>query len=160
MSDVEETGHEAAPTGGRRSLLPAERRQVVERIKLARGKAGLTQAQLGKKLGVTASAVAQWEIGLGLPATGRLATLADLFDVSVDWLLGKPPQAGRPEAAGPAMQDARQLLEEAGRLGLDLRQIVAEARQRRGLDENHAALTDADVFPARHGLCSDGKRQF
>jgi len=160
MPRTESRGHEAALTGGRRSEFSAERRKLAERIKLARGKAGLTQAQLAKKLGVTASAVGQREIGLGFPATERLATLADLLGVSLDWLLRKPPQAGKPEAAGPATADDLQLLEQARRLGVDLPQVVAEARQRRWLDENREALTDANAFLARYGLWSAGKRQF
>jgi post-segregation antitoxin (ccd killing protein) len=45
-------------------------------------------------------------------------------------------------------------------LGVDLQAVVAEARQRRWIEENRGALSDANAFLARHGLWSDGKRQF
>jgi transcriptional regulator with XRE-family HTH domain len=130
------------------------------RIKSARGKMGFTQAQLAKKLGVSAGAVGQWEIGLGAPATDRLATLAGFLGVSLDWLLGAARHADKPTATGAVTEADLQLLEEARRLGVDLAHIVAEARQRRWLDENREALTDANAFLARYGLWSDGKRQF
>jgi len=157
MPRAEGSGHEAALTGGRRAEFSAERRKLGERIKLAREKAGLTQAQLAKKLGVTASAVGQREIGLGFPATERLGALAGFLGVSLDWPLDKPDQAGTPEVADVTMTDDLQLLEEARRLGVDLPQVVAEARQRRGLDETRAAPADANAVPARNDLGSDGE---
>jgi transcriptional regulator with XRE-family HTH domain len=160
MPRAERTAPEAAPTSGRRSEFSIERRKLGERIKLAREKMGLTQAQLAKKLGVSPGAVGQWEIERGVPATERLGALADFLGVSLDWLLGQPPRGGGTEAAGATKEDDLQLLEEARRLGVDLSQVVAEARQRRWLDENRQALTDANAFLARYGLWSDGKRQF
>lgn len=41
-----------------------------------------------------------------------------------------------------------------------LREIVAERRRQRWLDENREALADANEFLERHGLWSDGLRQF
>ena len=41
-----------------------------------------------------------------------------------------------------------------------LRELVAELRRQRWLAENRAALADANAFLARHGLWSDGQRQF
>jgi transcriptional regulator with XRE-family HTH domain len=136
------------------------RRGLGERLKLAREKAKLTQAQLAKKLGVSQGAVGQWEIDLNLPATERLGVLADLLHVSLDWLLGADARPLGSEAASATTLDDIQLLAEARRLGVKLPLVVAEARQRRWLDENREALTDANAFLARHGLWSDGKRQF
>jgi transcriptional regulator with XRE-family HTH domain len=152
MPRTERSGHEAALTESRRSEFSTERRKLGERIKLAREKVGLTQAQLPKKLGVSQGDFGQWEIDLGVPATERLGTLAGWLDVSLDWLLGKPPKAGGPEAASAAMVDDLQLLEEARRLGADLPRVAAEARQRRWLDKNRHALTDANAFLGRYGL--------
>jgi post-segregation antitoxin (ccd killing protein) len=50
------------------------------------------------------------------------------------------------------------LLQEARRLGVDVQKIVKEARQRRW--ENRGAIADANAFVDRHGLWSDGRRQF
>jgi antitoxin CcdA len=41
-----------------------------------------------------------------------------------------------------------------------LREIVIDLRRQRWLDENRDALADANEFIARHGLWSDGRRQF
>jgi transcriptional regulator with XRE-family HTH domain len=138
----------------------SDRREIGERIKSARRKAGFTQRDLAKKLDVSAGAVGQWESG-GVPATGRLATLADLLGISLDWLLGKSGQASQAAAGiGGKMQEDLRLIAEARSLGVDLRMVVAEARQRRWIEENRDALTDANAFLARHGLWSDSKRQF
>jgi transcriptional regulator with XRE-family HTH domain len=141
-----------------RGMVGTAAQGVGERIKLARQKNGLTQKALAKKLGVTSGAVGQWEIG-GAPATERLVMVADCLGVSLDWLLGRLP-ADKPSAVGADMDEDLQLLEEARRLGVDLRMVVAEARQQRWIEENREALADANAFLARHGLWSDGKRQF
>ena len=48
----------------------------------------LTQADLGRRLGVTRSAVNAWEMGVAVPATKYLVALVELFNVSADYLLG------------------------------------------------------------------------
>jgi transcriptional regulator with XRE-family HTH domain len=143
------------PTGDDAS----DRRAIGERIKSARRKTGFTQRELAKKLDVSAGAVGQWETG-GVPATDRLATLADLLGISLDWLLGKSGQTSQPARVGGRMQEDLRLIAEARRLGVDLGMVVAEARQQRWIEENRDALADANAFLARHGLWSDGKRPF
>lgn len=59
-----------------------------DRIKNLRESAGLTQAQLAHKLGVTRAAVNAWEIGISAPSTALLIELSRLFGVSSDHLLG------------------------------------------------------------------------
>ena len=56
-------------------------------IQLRRKFAGLTQAQLGERLHVTAQSVSNWERGLLLPDTATLPDLAQILDTSVDSLL-------------------------------------------------------------------------
>jgi transcriptional regulator with XRE-family HTH domain len=145
------------PTGASRLDDPSDRRQISERIKSARRSAGLTQRQLAEKLDVSAGAVGQWETG-GVPTAERLATLADSLRVSLDWLLGKSPNAD--ELGTVQMEEDLQLIREARLLGVDLHKIVAEARQQRWIEENRDALADANAFLTTHGLWSDGKRQF
>jgi transcriptional regulator with XRE-family HTH domain len=149
---------------GRPDGIPTEedasnRRKIGERIKSARRKAGFTQRELAKKLDVSAGAVGQWETG-GVPATDRLATLADILGISLGWLLGKSGQTSRPARVGGRIKEDLRLIAEARRLGVDLRMVVAEARQQRWIEENRDALADANAFLARHGLWSDGKRPF
>ena len=52
-----------------------------------RQKAGLTQAELAGKLGVTDKAVSKWENGKAKPATNTIRKLAALYGLSVETLL-------------------------------------------------------------------------
>lgn len=56
-------------------------------IQLRRRLAGLTQAQLGERLHVTAQSVSNWERGLLLPDTATLPDLAEILGTTVDAIL-------------------------------------------------------------------------
>ena len=58
------------------------------RLKELRTQAGLSQQELSNKLSVSRSAVAMWERGTE-PSNDMLQAIADYFDVSVDYLLGR-----------------------------------------------------------------------
>lgn len=53
----------------------------------ARAKAGISQAKVAETLGVTDSAVCQWETGKTVPRLPLLLELAKLYGVSVNDLL-------------------------------------------------------------------------
>ena len=53
---------------------------------------GLSQEQLAEKVFVTRQAVSRWENGETTPNTETLKLLSDLFDVSINTLLGSPRQ--------------------------------------------------------------------
>lgn len=57
-------------------------------IKQLRKEAGLTQDELGRKLGVIKQTISSWENNISVPSTETLTTLSKLFGVSVDYLLG------------------------------------------------------------------------
>ena len=59
------------------------------RIRDLRTCAGLTQRELADKLGISCVAVAKWETGASRPTVGNLERLADIFGVSVDYILGR-----------------------------------------------------------------------
>ena len=61
----------------------------MNRIKSLRQKKGLSQQELAKLLFVNQTAVSQWERGVTNPSTDTAIALASLFDVSVDYLLGR-----------------------------------------------------------------------
>lgn len=67
--------------------MPKELFLLPEKIKLLREKCGLTQAALAKKL-LTRAGINAWEMGLSTPSTPYLVELAQLFHISVDYLLG------------------------------------------------------------------------
>ena len=58
-----------------------------EKIKEARKQCGLSQEQLAEKMAISRSAVAKWEANNGLPDVDNLKALAQLLNVSVDYLL-------------------------------------------------------------------------
>jgi transcriptional regulator with XRE-family HTH domain len=58
-----------------------------ERIAALRRKAGKSQAELAKYLGVSASAVGMYEQGRREPSGAMLVALGELFGVSTDYLL-------------------------------------------------------------------------
>ena len=55
-----------------------------------RTKKGLSQDELAEKLYVTRQAVSRWENGDTIPNTETLKALSNLFDVSINTLLGSP----------------------------------------------------------------------
>jgi len=74
--------------------------ELHERIAFVRKAAGLTQEQLGEKLGVTRQAVSKWESNQATPDTATIVRLCVELKVSADFLLlGKEPEAA---AAAPA----------------------------------------------------------
>ena len=64
------------------------------RFKEARIKAGLTTVQLAQKMGVTQAAVSHWDAGKKVPGTETLYKLADLYGVTIDYLLGRSSDLG------------------------------------------------------------------
>ncbi|MCI6363016.1 zinc ribbon domain-containing protein [Intestinimonas butyriciproducens] len=52
--------------------------------------AGLSQDAFAERLLVTRQAVSKWESGDTVPSTDTLRRIAELFHVSVDYLLGRP----------------------------------------------------------------------
>lgn len=59
------------------------------RIKLARLKAGMTQAQLAKVLNVTQGTVGSWEVGIAFPRPRNLVKLSEVLKIPVSELLRK-----------------------------------------------------------------------
>ena len=64
-----------------------------ERIRELRQRAGLSQQELGKHLGVSAVAVGKWERGQTQPDIPSLTRMADLFGTTLDDLCDRsvPP---------------------------------------------------------------------
>lgn len=59
--------------------------------KKSRENAGLTQKEAAISLGVSVQAVSYWENGSRLPSIEKLIQMADLYNVSTDYLLGRVP---------------------------------------------------------------------
>lgn len=68
--------------------------QVAGRIRAARRAQGLTQDQLARVVGVTRSAVAQWETGRAGQVGSNLARIAAALGISAAHLLSGEQEAG------------------------------------------------------------------
>jgi transcriptional regulator with XRE-family HTH domain len=76
------------------------------RIRQARVRAGLTKAELARRVGVCLSAVVQWEHPDGtLPNVGNLARAAQVTDVAFEWLATGRGSARLSAADGPPAID-------------------------------------------------------
>lgn len=68
-----------------------------EQLITLRKQQGLSQEQLGAKLGVTRQTVSKWELGITTPEMDKLMLLADLFHISIDELVGRNRKDGESE---------------------------------------------------------------
>ncbi len=81
---------------------------MADRIRLARQRTGLSQAELAEQAGVTSSAVAQWENPRGTkPDLNHLLRVAVSTNVTLDWLAtGSGARSSRksaPQEESPAV---------------------------------------------------------
>ncbi|MGR3758933.1 helix-turn-helix domain-containing protein [Roseobacteraceae bacterium NS-SX3] len=58
-----------------------------DRVAAAREAAGMTQAQLARRLGVKKSTLSGWEQDLSEPRANKLSMMAGLLNVSIMWLM-------------------------------------------------------------------------
>lgn len=61
-----------------------------QKIRDLRKQKRLSQTELGKYIGVSQTTVTAWENGRAEPSSGYLSKLADYFNVTTDYLLGRP----------------------------------------------------------------------
>jgi len=59
-----------------------------ERLKSLRKQAGFTQVDVASKLGISQQAYASWERGAKKPTQDNLVKIAQILNVSVDYLVG------------------------------------------------------------------------
>jgi transcriptional regulator with XRE-family HTH domain len=76
------------------------------RLRELREQAGLTQQELGERVGVTWEAISRWERGTREPSWSNVVALANALGVSCDAFRQEPaaapePQRGRPRKAVP-----------------------------------------------------------
>ena len=93
------------------------------RLHSLREEAGLTQAQVAEKLGISQRAYAFWEREPVALRAEQLATLSHVLGVTVDALVGRQPAKQR--GAGPVGK-TRQLFEAVSKLPRRQQEKVAE----------------------------------
>jgi len=75
--------------------------QIGERIRAARQERGWTQEQLAEAVGVSRSAVAQWETGRAGQLTGNLSRIAEVLSVGIEHLThGREKRANTQAGSG------------------------------------------------------------
>lgn len=62
---------------------------IAQRIKELRTERGISQATLAKEIGVSQKAIDYWERHVNEPKASYIVLLADFFDVTADFLLGR-----------------------------------------------------------------------
>ncbi len=60
-----------------------------ERLRALRKQRGATQRAIAEDIGVAENSVRRFELGLANAKLGTVVALADLFNVSVDYLIGR-----------------------------------------------------------------------
>ncbi len=63
---------------------------IGQRIRDLRKQKRMSQTELAKSAGVSQTTVTAWETGKAEPSSSAITSLADYFDVTTDYLLGRP----------------------------------------------------------------------
>ena len=112
-----------------------------EKIKELRERLGLSQRELAARLNLGSGTIANYETGNRSPDYQTLQRLADLFNVSTDYLLGRTddptPPGAKPKPAGqPTDQEFRAFLRGRKLSDRDIELILQlEERMRRESEE-------------------------
>jgi transcriptional regulator with XRE-family HTH domain len=62
---------------------------MISNLRGERCRQDLSQDELAEKLGVSSASIRQWESGTTRPSASNLLAMSDLFQCSVDYLLGR-----------------------------------------------------------------------
>ncbi|MBU0876790.1 MAG: helix-turn-helix domain-containing protein [Alphaproteobacteria bacterium] len=92
------------------------------RLQRFRTKAGLSQAEVAKRLGVSAPSISGWEKGRARPKRGRLVKLAALLGVPTSDLLDD----AEPEGLRELIDRSREEIARAAGIGADRVRIIVE----------------------------------
>lgn len=65
---------------------------IGQRIRDLRKQKKMSQSELAKIIGVTQTTITAWETGKAEPSSSAVANLADYFNVTTDYLLGRPEE--------------------------------------------------------------------
>lgn len=109
------------------------------RLQMLRKDAKISQQKLADAIGVSRSTIAMWESAASQPDNQLLQSLADYFDVSVDYLLGRtdeksPGQSNSPELDMDSIEyalygTARELDEDEKQQLLELAKLMRKKRK-------------------------------
>ena len=83
-----------------------------EKLIRLRAEKGLSQEGLANELGVSRQAVSKWEAGAAMPELAKLVAMAQLFDVSLDYLAREDVEERKPQSAPAGNDDVAEQLRE------------------------------------------------
>lgn len=84
---------------------------LADRLKNLRKEKGLYQKDVAEEIGLTASAIGFYEQGKRKPDNDTLQRLADYYDVSTDYLLGRTNERSSADKIKKALSEDEELLE-------------------------------------------------
>ncbi|MGH8951651.1 MAG: helix-turn-helix domain-containing protein [Acidimicrobiia bacterium] len=137
---------------------------IGERLRTERTRAGISQRELARRLGLSASLISQLESGLSKPSVGTLYAIVTELDLSLDSLLrgdDHPPRAYPPTDSDVDNDRATPLVHPENRQAIDLasgvrwEQLTADTEE--GVDFLHAiyevggASTPDESLMRHHG---------
>lgn len=93
-----------------------------DRLKELRKEKNITQEKLAERFFITKSAVSKYEHGVNAPENKLLQDIADFFEVSVDYLLGRTNQRDVKASYNPK-DKAKEILEVIKNAGVNLENI-------------------------------------
>lgn len=72
-----------------------DKKLFAERLRVLRTQNKITSIELAKEIGVSKQAISQFENAANYPHCNKLVALADYFDVSLDYLVGRSDDPAR-----------------------------------------------------------------
>lgn len=103
-----------------------------ENLKILRKLRNLNQSEVADKIGVQYYTLGKWEQGRAEPSTEDLSKLADFFEVSIDYLVGREDDFGNVVVSGQTSdqltQKEKRLLQAFGKLPeLEQNKLISDA---------------------------------
>ena len=104
---------------------------MTERLRQLRKAAKLTQSQVAERLSIRQNTYSEYETGNSHPPVETLAKLADMYDVTVDYMIGRTSDTKPPDykdlTAGLTDKEADELCQYAQ--WIQVRRITDESKQ-------------------------------
>lgn len=91
---IEHIAQVAPPEKLRRGVPNPWLMQLGERIRSSRARLRMSQAELARRIGISTTAMNAIEMGTTDPRASRIKAIADVLNVSADYLLGRRSQEG------------------------------------------------------------------
>jgi len=119
-----------------------------ERISQLRRSKSMTQEQLGLFLNVTAQAVSKWEKGDSLPDISLITKLADVFECTTDYLLGRSSNL---QAMLPQIRVELQVMTQEQKINF-IGEVINATSHNERTPASHPSLTQIQLGPTGLGL--------